>query len=230
MKALGLMGLILGIAALMHAGPGPNRASLDVMSGPPSVLVLMGEWFGDAYFPLEQEIKARIWTMNRIGVDVEYRGCYNKKRDVVLRSDILISDMKNLAGYDCLIIPSGPQFRKFKENPKVLQFIRDAHAAGLLIASFCTGNSLVKASGLVDLAEGPALFPPKVTLVRERVLIGPRGGGPPPGNGFESAPVKEICDAIARILEQSPRGQSKEQEIPVSKGPYFGQRPSRDAG
>jgi len=195
--------LISAVTILVLAFPGTNRASSDEKPGPPSVLVLMGEWFGDAYFPLKEEIDARGWTMKRVGVDVEYRDCYNKKRDVVLRSDILIPDMKDFTDYDCLIIPSGPQFRKFSENPVVLQFVRDAHAAGLLVASFCVGNNVVKAAGLIDLPYGPALFPAEVTLVKERVLLGPRGGGPPPGDGFESAPIKEICNAIARELERS---------------------------
>jgi len=199
-KALCRIGLIIALAANILAGPGGIPALEEEESGPVSALVLLGEWFGDAYFPLKEEIDVRGWTMKRVGVDVEYRGCYNKKRDVVLKSDLLIPDMKGFEGYDCLIIPSGPQFRKFKENPIVLQFVRDAHAAGLLVASFCVGNFLVKATGLVDLAEGPALFPEKVTMVKERILLGPRGGGPPPGDGYESAPVKEICDAIAREL------------------------------
>ena len=181
---------------------------------PVAVLVLLGEWFGDAYFPLKDEIAARGWTMKRVGVDVEYRGCYNKKRDVVLRSDILVPDLKDFTGYDCLIIPSGPQFRKFKENPAVLQFVRDAYAAGLLLASFCVGNNVVKDAGLIDLPFGPDLFPEKVTMVRERVLIGPRGGGPPPGDGFESAPVKEICDAIARELEKRPSSAHRSEAVP----------------
>jgi putative intracellular protease/amidase len=195
--AASLLSILLSAAALPLAG----QAVEDAPAAPPrplNVLVLLGEWFGDAYFPLEAEIAARGWTMKRVGVDAEYRGCYNKARDVVLRSDILIPELKDFSGYDCLIIPSGPQFRKFKENPAVLQFIREAHAARLLVASFCTGNIVVKAAGLVDLPEGPALFPSAVTRVADRVLIGPRGGGPPPGDGFNSAPVKEICDALAR--------------------------------
>jgi len=203
MKELCRISLSIALAAIILAGPGGIQAREGETPGPVSVLVLLGEWFGDAYFPLKDEIAARGWTMKRVGVDVEYRGCYNKKRDVVLRSDILIPDMKGFAGYDCLIIPSGPQFRKFKENPIVLQFVRDAHAAGLLIASFCVGNNVVKAAGLIDLPSGPALFPEKVTLAGERVLIGPRGGGPPPGDGYESAPIKEICDAIVRELEKN---------------------------
>jgi len=194
------MGLVLIITALMLVGHGLGIMSTEERPRPLSVLVLLGEWFGDAYFPLKEEIEARGWTMKRVGVDFEYRGCYNKKRDVVLRSDILIRDKMDFSGYDCLIIPSGPQFRKFKENQVVLKFVRDAHAAGLLVASFCVGNNLVKAAGLVDLPSGQALFPEKVTLVKERILLGPRGGGPPPGDGYESAPIKEICDAIAREL------------------------------
>jgi ketosteroid isomerase-like protein len=202
MKALYRTALILGIALLTPAFPEKARPASEARSGPISVLVLLGEWFGDAYFPLKDEIAARGWTMKRVGVDVEYRGCYNKKRDVVLRSDILIPDLKDFAGYDALIIPSGPQFRKFRENPAVFRFVRDAHAAGLLVASFCVGNNVVRDAGLIDLPSGPELFPEKVTLVKERILIGPRGGGPPPGDGFESAPVKEICDAIVRELEK----------------------------
>jgi putative intracellular protease/amidase len=110
--------------------------------------------------------------------------------------------MKDFAGTDCLIIPSGPQFRKFRGNPIVMKFVRDAHAAGLLVASFCVGNNTVRDAGLIDVPYGPALFPEKVTLVKERILLGPRGGGPPPGDGFESAPIKEICDAIARELKK----------------------------
>jgi hypothetical protein len=173
-----------------------------------SALILLGEWFGDAYFPLKEEIDRRVWTMKRIGVDIEYRGCYNKKRDVVLRSDILIPDLVDFSGFDCLIIPSGPQWRKFNENPQVLQFVREAYSAGLLIASFCVGNLTVKAAGLVDFPMRPDLFPAEVTKVKERILLGPRGGGPPPGDGFESAPIKEICDAIAYELESKKVGES----------------------
>lgn len=188
----------LCVALILGMGAAPGRPVVESPARPLSVLVLLGEWFGDAYFPLAKEIEARGWTMKRVGVDVEYRGCYNKTRDVALRSDILIPEMKDFAGYDCLIIPSGPQFRKFRDNQIVLKFVRDAHAAGLVVASFCVGNNTLRDAGLIDLPYGPSLFPEKVALVKERVLIGPRGGGPPPGDGFESAPIKEICDAVAR--------------------------------
>ena len=190
----------VGVALLLGAGETPVPAAAQDPARPLNVLVLLGEWFGDAYFPLAKEIEARGWTMKRVGLDGEYRGCYNKKRDVVLRSDIVIQDKMDLSGIDALIIPSGPQWRKFNDNPTVLEFIRGAHASGMIVASFCVGNTTVKAAGLVDLPAGPELYPEKVTLVKERVLIGPRGGGPPPGDGFESAPIKEVCDAVAREL------------------------------
>ncbi|MCP4553495.1 MAG: hypothetical protein GY834_15960 [Bacteroidetes bacterium] len=164
------------------------------------VLVLLGEWFGDTYFPLKKKIKSFNWKMYRIGVDENYLGCYNKARDVALHSDILIKDLKDFSKYDCLIIPSGPQFRKFNENEEVLKFVRDAHKAGLVIASFCTGNMVVNKSGLIDKKEMNEIFPEKVTEVKERILLGPRGGGPPPGDGFKSAPIDEICRAVAKKL------------------------------
>lgn len=186
-----------------------------------SVLVLLGEWFGDVYFSLAEEIETRGWTMKRIGVDAEYRGCYNKDRDVVLRSDILIPGLVDFSGFDCLIIPSGPQWRKFNNNPHVLRFVREAHDAGLLIASFCVGNFTVKAAGLFDMSITPDDFPTEVIEVKERILLGPRGGGPPPGDGYESAPVKEICDAIARELENK----KKDEPFSALKCPYLGQKP-----
>jgi hypothetical protein len=201
-KGLCRLLFLLTIIPLLSALLPPARAQAADRPRPITVLVLLGEWFGDAYFPLKEEIASKGWMMKRIGVETEYRGCYNKKRDVLLHSDILIRDLKDFSGYDALIIPSGPQFRKFKENPDVLKFLRDAHAAGLLIASFCVGNNLVRAAGLVDLPYGPALFPAKVTLVKKGILLGPRGGGPPPGDGFQSAPIKEICEAISRQLER----------------------------
>jgi L-ascorbate metabolism protein UlaG (beta-lactamase superfamily) len=197
-------GAVLCLALLLGSGAAPARPAAESPGRPLNVLVLLGEWFGDAYLPLAKEIEARGWTMKRVGLDGEYRGCYNKKRDVVLRSDIVIQDKMDLSGFDALIIPSGPQFRKFRENPSVLKFVRDAHAAGILIASFCVGNLTVRDAGLIDVPDGPAIFPEKATLIKERILLGPRGGGPPPGDGFESAPIKEICDAIARELSGKP--------------------------
>jgi L-ascorbate metabolism protein UlaG (beta-lactamase superfamily) len=196
--------IVLGLGAALAAGVSPVPEAAVQTPRPINVLVLLGEWFGDAYFPLAKEIEARGWTMKRIGLDGEYRGCYNKKRDVVLRSDIVIQDKMDLSGFDALIIPSGPQFRKFRENPSVLKFVRDAHAAGLLLASFCVGNNTIRDAGLIDNPDGPALFPEKVTRIKEGILIGPRGGGPPPGDGFESAPIKEVCDAVTRELAGKP--------------------------
>jgi|GEM_PF-3686435 len=206
---------ILCLALVLGAGAAPAAAAQTPR--PINVLVLLGEWFGDAYFPLAKEIEARGWTMKRVGLDDEYRGCYNKKRDVVLRSEIIIQDKMDFSGYDALIIPSGPQFRKFRENPSVFKFLRDAHAAGLLIASFCVGNNTVKDAGLIDLPEGPAFFPEKVTLVKAGILLGPRGGGPPPGDGFESAPINEVCDAVARELGRE--SSSLNSAVKVDKAP-----------
>lgn len=202
-RANAVMACALAVALAALGAGFASGASAPAAERPASVsvLVLLGEWFGDAYFPLEAEIKARGWAQKRVGVDVEYRGCYNKKRDVLMRSEILIPDLKDFSGYDAVIIPSGPHYRKLVLNPVVLDFLKDAHAAGLIVASFCVGNFVVDASGLLDHSLGEGLFPKQATWIEDRILIGPRGGGPPPGNGFESAPVKEVCDALAGKLE-----------------------------
>lgn len=215
MKNLIRMGFAFVLAAMTPWGPLLGQTAAAPATPRLRVLVLLGEWFGDAYFPLAKEIESRGWTMKRVGLAGEYRGCFNKKRDVVLRSDIVIQDKMDLSGFDALIIPSGPQWRKFNENLAVRAFVQNAHAEGLIVASFCVGNTTVKAAGLVDLPAGPELYPDKVTLVKERVLLGPRGGGPPPGDGFESAPIKEICDAVAREVAASKRPPAP---LPIAQG------------
>ncbi len=98
-----ILSLMIAISPFLFPRQGVSQSPPADRLGKVTVLVLLGEWFGDAYFPLKDEIAARGWVMKRVGVDAEYRG-----------------------------------------------------------------------------------------------------GGPPPGDGFESAPVREICDAIARELGRSP--------------------------
>ncbi|MFC1564264.1 DJ-1/PfpI family protein [candidate division KSB1 bacterium] len=161
-----------------------------------TVLMLLGEWFGDTYFTLNDRLEELDVKVVKTGVDNTFKGCYVKDRDDELTNDILIPDIKDLSEYDCLLIPSGPQFRKFRGNKVVMQFIRDAYEAGLVIASLCTGNFIVNESGIIDLEDPRDIEQGKIIEVKERVLLGSRGGGPPPGNGFEGAPVNELCDAI----------------------------------
>jgi hypothetical protein len=165
-----------------------------------TVMVLLGEWFGDTYFPLKEHLDYLGWKMVRVGVDTTYRGCYNKARDVELKTDVFIQNLEDFSDYDCLIIPSGPQWRKFNNNNKVLEFVRKVHEEGVLIASFCVGNLTVSASGLTDLQRNTGLYPEKVTKIKEGILLGPRGGGPPPGDGYKSAPIEAVCRMIAEEL------------------------------
>lgn len=165
----------------------------------PVALILLGEWFGDSYFPLKEKLEGWEWTLLRAGVDTTYLGCYNRDRDVEMRTDVFLADVEDFSPYDCLIIPGGPQFRRFNTDETVLRFIRDAHGAGLVVASFCTGNFLVNAAGLVEIPRPLNLREP-VLRPGENILMGRRGGGPPPGNGFEGAPIGEICEALANML------------------------------
>ena len=167
------------------------------------VMVLLGEWFGDTYFPLKEHLEFLGWEMVRVGVDTTYRGCYNKARDVELRTDVFIQNIDDFSEYDCLIIPSGPQWRIFNKNEVVLEFLRKVHKSNVLIASFCVGNLTVSAAGLTNLQRETGLYPEKVIKTKEGILLGPRGGGPPPGDGYKSAPIKEICKSIAEELKVS---------------------------
>jgi hypothetical protein len=59
MKILCRTSLAVAFGFLMLAGLEPVGSFSSEKSGPVTALVLMGEWFGDAYFPLKEEIAAR---------------------------------------------------------------------------------------------------------------------------------------------------------------------------
>ncbi len=178
-------------------------AGNDSLNGEAKILMLLGEWFGDTYFTIKDRLDELGIEFKRIGVDEKYRGCYNKDRDVELTSEILIPDIEDLSEFDCLLIPSGPQFRKFNENETVLEFVKKSYAEGLIIASLCTGNLVVNASGIVEMENPFNIEPGTVKEVKERVLMGSRGGGPPPGNGYKGAPVNKLIDKILKKIKEN---------------------------
>ncbi|MBN2134824.1 MAG: DJ-1/PfpI family protein [Acidobacteria bacterium] len=197
---------VLSFLIILVAVPSLTMAKTNDETGAikPKVLILLGEWFGDAYFPLKEKLEALGWEYYRVGVDEAYRGCYNKKRDIELKSDILIPELKDLSQYDVLIIPSGPQYRKFIANDVVLNFVKKAYDSGLVVATFCTGNIVANKAGLLeDNSEWEYdVFPPEITIVKDRLIIGPRGGGPPPGDGYKSVPYDAILKTIADELNK----------------------------
>ena len=64
-----------------------------------------------------------------------------------LTPDITISDYQNL---DILIIPGGWGTRKESKNKILLEWISDQYTDDKLIASVCTGSSLLGKAGLLD--------------------------------------------------------------------------------
>ncbi|MFC1726205.1 DJ-1/PfpI family protein [candidate division KSB1 bacterium] len=192
--------ILIAVFCFLSINNAAGQEAKKTDSNDVAVMVLLGEWFGDTYFPLKEHLEFLGWKMVRVGIDSTYRGCYNKARGVELKTDVFIQDIKDFSKYDCLIIPSGPQWRKFNTNDEVLEFVRKVHEEGVLIASFCVGNLTVSAAGLTDLERKTGLFPEKVTKIKEGILLGPRGGGPPPGDGFKSAPIEAVCKAIAEEL------------------------------
>jgi hypothetical protein len=198
-----LASLLTSVAVTAAAAAPLASAQVRPAHDPPVVLVLLGEWFGDTWFPLEELLTGWGWTIVKAGPDSTFRGCYNKARDVELRSDLHIPGPVDFSRYDALIIPSGPQFRTFAGNEAIPRFLRDAHAAGLVIASLCTGNYVVESAGLSGSIPPRGIPAGRVVMPGDRVLMGSNGGGPPPGDGFESAPVEALCRALARELRVS---------------------------
>lgn len=167
------------------------------------ILILTGDGFGHSVFPLMEEIKKRGWSYFLVGVEEKYSGCYNQDQSITLTSDLLISKIENIKDYQCLIVPSGPQFRKFIENEEVKSFIKESYSQGLVVCSYCAGNVLINACGLLGPEGYKLLAPDKIIEPKPNLLIAPRGGGPAKtgGNGYKGLDIVSICDAIEAKLK-----------------------------
>jgi hypothetical protein len=128
--------------------------------------------------------------------------------------DILVADIDEevIAQYDCLIIPSGGHWQELTNSEDVLNLIRMAYNAGLMISSICIGMIPVAdahviegkfvaghngAYGEVNDANGTMLSTRRVVMDGQ-LITGDNGAGPP--EGFVGAPHKEVCISILRQL------------------------------
>ncbi len=90
--------------------------------------------------------------LRRANLDVTFAAIDNDK--ATGRYGLVSSDMVNLndvdiAEYDCLVIPGGPEYIAEEKNPKFLAMIENFNSRGKFIAAICAGPTILGHLGLL---------------------------------------------------------------------------------
>ncbi len=154
-----------------NSGP---RHGIGAPGRPLNCLVLLGEWFGDIYFApgrdrparLDHDAGGRRRRVPRLLPEGARRRAH--ERDPHPRPG------RTSPATTVPIIPSGPQFRKFNENPAVLRFVRDACTRWSARRRVLLHRQPVAcAAGLLEGADGAAISPSIVTRFRPGTVSWP---------------------------------------------------------
>lgn len=110
------------------------------------LLMFVGETYEDleVWYPKLRMIEA--------GAEVVLAGpeagaTYSGKHGYPCQSDVAIADVE-AKDFDGLIVPGGFMPDKLRRDPKVLQIVRDFHAANKLIAAVCHGGWIPISAGV----------------------------------------------------------------------------------
>ncbi|MHA2424380.1 MAG: DJ-1/PfpI family protein [Candidatus Thorarchaeota archaeon] len=181
------------------------------------VLVLITDAFGWNYFDIVEIFEG--WGINvttaSATLTLEVDSCYNKP-DRPVTADILMRDIDNetLEQFDALIIPSGGQWQSLVSSRRNLDFISNAHARGLVIATMCIGNRVVcRANNIVNHTkvayyamtnsemrdQGATVVSQARVVSNNRIITGGAGAGYMTG-GHEGAPTLEVCSELVRTV------------------------------
>jgi len=110
------------------------------------ILIFVGDIYEDLelWYPKLRLIEAGAHVMVA-GPEAESK--YSGKNGYPCVSDAAIADME-VADFDGLVVPGGFMPDKLRRDPKVLQLVRDFHAAGKLVAAICHGGWIPISAGV----------------------------------------------------------------------------------
>ncbi|MFX0209437.1 MAG: DJ-1/PfpI family protein, partial [Candidatus Hodarchaeota archaeon] len=193
---------------------GSNNQSQVVVQDPTNIniLSLIADGVGNTYFTFKNQFEEWEWTVTTAGLEENHTGCPNKD-PITISSDILISAIVNISQYDCIFIASGAQHHILREDPSVLNLIRNAYNEGLVISTLCVSTVILADADIIngikvvgsplyyyDIEEAGGTFDLYAEVVSDkRIITGGKGGGPT-GGGDLSTPTYELCTAIAKEL------------------------------
>ncbi|MHA1906730.1 MAG: DJ-1/PfpI family protein [Candidatus Thorarchaeota archaeon] len=213
-RTIVIAGLLLVFCSAIFFSP--NVQAVDDIEDM-EVLVLITTAFGWNYFDIVEILEG--WGINvttaSATLTLEVASCFNKP-DRPVTADILMRDIDNetLEQFDALIIPSGGQWQGLVSSRRNLDFISNAHARGLVIATMCIGNRVVcRSNNIVNQTkvatyamtnsemrnEGATVVPNVRVVSHNGIITGGAGAGYQTG-GHEGAPTLEVCSELVRTV------------------------------
>lgn len=185
------------------------------------VLFVLSDGFGWSYFTAQDYFDN--WGVQTTSVargsTLTVAACHNRPYRSTT-ADFLLSDfnLNTLSDYDCVFIPAGGNWPNLRSSQMVRDLISTAHANGLVIATFCIGNTVVAGANNIVTGVKVASFSMSndemtvaganivggVRIVCDnRIITGSEGGGIS-GGGYTTAPIYEACAMVVKMaLQQS---------------------------
>lgn len=137
-------------AALLFASAGcyEDVYVSDPGAGPPRVAVLTAEGFhdGETLFPLGY-LKTRGADVYVIGAERGEIKAYNS--DITVFIEKAVYEV-SASDFDAVVIPGGRAPAELRENEGVLEFVRQAHAEGKILAGICHGPQVMVSAGILE--------------------------------------------------------------------------------
>jgi len=162
----------------------------------------------------EMEAVILIDTLRRAGIEAVGAGLHGLEitgsRGVVLQADTLLQELLNQdpcgAGFHAIAIPGGgPGTDACCEDDRLIELVRDMHAAGKWIAAICAAPKVLLKAGVLEgraatCHPGVADQMGGMTLSTDRVVVdGPIVTSRGPGTGFDFAlRLIELLDSPAK--------------------------------
>ncbi|MFX0078699.1 MAG: DJ-1/PfpI family protein [Candidatus Hermodarchaeota archaeon] len=185
------------------------------------VLFVLSDGFGWSYFTAQEYFDnwgVQTTSVTR-GSSLTVAACHNRPYRSTTADYLLTDfDLNTLTNYDCVFIPAGGNWPNLRSSQMVCDLISTAHANGLIIATFCIGNTVVAgANNLVtgvkvasfsmsndEMTVAGANIVGAVRIVCDnRIITGSEGGGIA-GGGYTTAPIYEACAMVVKMaLQQS---------------------------
>lgn len=193
---------------------GSSNPPQVVIQGPNNVNILsvIADGVGNTYFTVKDQFEEWGWNVTTAGLTDNHTGCPNKD-PIVMPSDILISEIKNISQYDCVFIASGAQHHILRDDQSVLNLINTSYNEGLVISTLCVSTVILADADVIngikvvgarlyyyDIVAAGGIFESHAEVISDkRIITGGRGGGPT-GGGDLAAPTYELCVAIAKEI------------------------------
>lgn len=101
----------------------------------------------------EIETVAPVDLLRRAGVEVMIAGVHSLtatgRSGISILADALLAEM-DLGEFDVLFLPGGPAVMNLRNNPLVIDLIREFSGKGKIIAAICAAPMLLKDAGILD--------------------------------------------------------------------------------